>query len=147
MPRKAKRESEDDLGLDLDLDIDLDLDASDENGFDPLATVVYSGDIEADSKAEMKTLKESFEGSDSARQFRNARKQHADRTDSEYWFCVCFQSREQKEEFLRKAGLFEHGDKYLNGEFVADKLGIPVTPYKVSGVQVKIDPKLAKLAR
>jgi hypothetical protein len=52
--------------------------------------------------------------------------------DSEYWFCVCFPSREQKDEFLRKAGLEPIGDKYLDGMEVADKLGInieaPVLP-------------------
>jgi hypothetical protein len=47
-------------------------------------------------------------------------------TDSEYWFAVCFQSRAEKETFLRAAGLWEHGDKYLDGRVVADTLGIDV---------------------
>ena len=45
-------------------------------------------------------------------------------TDSEYWFAVCFTSRAQKETFLRAAGLWEHGDKYLDGRLVADRFGI-----------------------
>jgi hypothetical protein len=45
-------------------------------------------------------------------------------TDSEYWFAVCFTSRAQKEEFLRAAGLWEAGDKYLDGRLVADRFGI-----------------------
>ncbi len=53
-------------------------------------------------------------------------------TDSEYWVALCFQTRQQKEEFLTKLGLLELGDKYLDGMAVADKLGItlesPVPP-------------------
>ncbi len=55
-----------------------------------------------------------------------------DATDSEFWFAVCFQTREQKEEFLKKMGLLDIGDKYLDGLKVAAKLGIklesPVPP-------------------
>ncbi len=47
-----------------------------------------------------------------------------DAVDSEYWFAICFQTREQKEEFLKKLGLFEIGDKYLDGMKVAKKLGV-----------------------
>lgn len=47
-----------------------------------------------------------------------------DAVDSEYWIAICFETREKKEEFLRKLGLLEHGDKYLLGDFVAKKLGI-----------------------
>ena len=55
-----------------------------------------------------------------------------DATDSEYWFAVCFQTREMKEEFLQKVGLLKLGDKYLDGLKVAKALGIqldsPVPP-------------------
>lgn len=47
-------------------------------------------------------------------------------TDSEYWFCVCFQTREQKEEFLQKLRLLELGDKYLDGLLVAKRLGVKI---------------------
>lgn len=62
-------------------------------------------------------------------------------TDSEYWFCVCFQSRDQKDEFLRNAGLEEIGDKYLDGWEVAKKFGIKIervsVPYNTSAKQDK----------
>lgn len=45
-------------------------------------------------------------------------------TDSEFWFAVCFTSREEKERFLRAAGLWEHGDKYLDGAVVAAALDV-----------------------
>lgn len=47
-----------------------------------------------------------------------------DTTDSEFWFCVCLRTREQKEELLEKLGLLDIGDKYLDGLEVAKKLGI-----------------------
>lgn len=47
-----------------------------------------------------------------------------DATDSEYWFCVVFASRDHKERFLRQTGLWEHGDKYLDGDVFADALGV-----------------------
>ncbi len=39
--------------------------------------------------------------------------------DSEFWFAVCFASREEKERFLRKYRLDKAGDKYLDGRAVA----------------------------
>ncbi len=55
-----------------------------------------------------------------------------DATDSDFWFSICFQTREQKEEFLQKMGLLQLGDKYLDGLKVAKALGVkletPVPP-------------------
>lgn len=60
--------------------------------------------------------------------FKDRRMVEADRfraaTDSEYWFAVCFPTRAEKDAFLKAAGLWEHGDKYLDGRVVADTLGI-----------------------
>lgn len=53
---------------------------------------------------------------------KNARYTQA--VDSEYWFCVCFQSRAQKEAFLKALGLQVYGDKYLDGARVAHKFGV-----------------------
>lgn len=47
-----------------------------------------------------------------------------DNTDSEFWFCIGFQNRAQKDEFLTKLGIMELGDKYLDGVEVAKTLGI-----------------------
>lgn len=47
-------------------------------------------------------------------------------TDSEFWIAVCFETREQKEEFLRRLALLDLGDKYLDGLEVAKRLGIPL---------------------
>jgi hypothetical protein len=47
-----------------------------------------------------------------------------DATDSEYWVALCFQTREQKEEFLNKLRLIDLGDKYIDGMKAAKVLGV-----------------------
>lgn len=76
---------------------------------------------EADSVAELNELQQAFKDRAEADQQR-----FVEATDSEYWFAVCFQTREQKEEFLRKTGLGETDEKYLNGLEVARKLGVAI---------------------
>lgn len=63
--------------------------------------------------------------------------------DTEFWFAVSFQTRAQKEQFLKLAKLIELGDKYLDGWEVAKVLGIPLPrddsqPYNISD---KLDQK------
>lgn len=94
-----------------------------------------TGDVEKDSEAELDALQKGF---------RDAIKREDKRfelaTDSEYWFCVCFQSREQCNAFLKAMDLLEIGDKYLDGQEVAKKLGVKLPeahiPYRTEG---KID--------
>jgi len=45
-------------------------------------------------------------------------------TDSEYWCCLMFPSREIKDKFLRAVGIYEIGDKYIDGLVFAEILGI-----------------------
>lgn len=45
-----------------------------------------------------------------------------DATDSEHWFAVDLETREQKEALLHALGLFDEGDKYLSGFVVAERL-------------------------
>jgi hypothetical protein len=95
-----------------------------------------TGDPEADSKADLDAVQEGF---------RARAKQEADRfalaTDSEYWACLCFQSREQKDAFLAALNILEFGDKYIDGQLVAERLGV-----KLPGADVpyKPEPKLDK---
>ena len=86
---------------------------------DPLADVEYTGDLATDAEAELDAL---------AKGFRERTKREDERfrlaTDSEYWFVLCFKSREDKDAFLRAARLMAIGDKYLDGYAVARQLGI-----------------------
>lgn len=88
---------------------------------DPLATVAYQGEIEQDAAAELAALSDTFSGRAKieAKRFELA-------VDSEYWFCVFFQSREQKERFLQAMDWATQGDKYLNGLALAELQGISI---------------------
>ncbi|MGW5741569.1 hypothetical protein [Amycolatopsis sp. NPDC003861] len=88
---------------------------------DPLADVEYTGDLPEDSRRELTALQQGF---------RDRARREAERfrlaTDSEYWIAVCFKTREDKEKFLRNAGLLAIGDKYMDGYAVARVLGVPM---------------------
>lgn len=51
-------------------------------------------------------------------------------TDSEYWVCLCFETREQKQEFLTAVG-HEDGDKHVDGLALAARLGITLESPRV----------------
>lgn len=88
---------------------------------DPLAEVEYTGDLSADSEAELQALDQAYR--DRAAQEQKRRKLA---TDSEFWFAVCFESREEKEAFLKAVGAKRniHGDKYISGKAFAKLLNI-----------------------
>lgn len=88
---------------------------------DPLAGVAYQGEIEQDAAAELAALSDTFSGRAKleAKRFELA-------VDSEYWFCVFFQNREQKERFLQAMDWATQGDKYLNGLALAELQGINI---------------------
>ena len=86
---------------------------------DPLAGVEYTGNIEADSAAELDALAQGF------RQRRDAEeKRFKAATDSEYWFAVCFKDRASKDEFLKTIKAVRLGDKYVDGHALARLLGV-----------------------
>jgi hypothetical protein len=88
---------------------------------DPLADLEYTGNLPADARAELNAVQQGF---------RDRAKREEQRfllaTDSEYWFALCFKTREDKERFLTRAKLFAIGDKYFDGYAVARVLGIPM---------------------
>lgn len=84
---------------------------------------------------------------------RENRKNYAERfrdvEAGEFWFCVCFQSRGQKEEFIR--GLLEKyapndtperfGDKYISGLELAAMLDISIEPIILEVKKNRLAPK------
>lgn len=69
-------------------------------------------------------------------------------TDSEYWVGLCFQTREQKDHFLREAKLLQAGDKYIDGALLAKRMGITLPPADVPyNVSTKVDAKYAALVK
>lgn len=92
------------------------------------------------------------EVSDMMQMIRENRKNNAehfrDIESGEFWFCVCFQSRSQKEEFIEKLlkqyspsaqGTF--GDKYVSGLELADMLNIDIAPITLEVKKNRLAPK------
>lgn len=92
---------------------------------DPLADVEYSDppNLEADTAAEFDALQAGFK----ARAKQEARR-FQDVTDSEFWVAVCFQTRAEKEAFLKALNLAQLGDKYIDGHKAAQLLGVDLKP-------------------
>lgn len=130
MPKPTKKpEPKDELQAALDAmgdgetelpDLDAQLAAMD--AVNPLEGLKKTGDAEVDAKAVVSATLAAFKA-----QAKNEAKTFQDNTDSEFWFAVSFQNREQKEEFLKAVGWFAHGDKYLDGDFVASKMGVKLS--------------------
>lgn len=84
---------------------------------DPLAGVAPTGDLAADAAAELSALESGYR-----ERAKMEVSRFKDATDSEFWFAVCFKTREDKEAFLKEFGLWNFGDKYLDGAKVASQL-------------------------
>ena len=97
---------------------------------DPLAGVPITGNPEVDSLAEINAMTAAFPDHPKAGYFKgkekteDARRKNA--MESEFYLCVVFQNREQKDAFLKGAGLEGYGDKYLDGVKVAAKMGVAI---------------------
>jgi hypothetical protein len=87
----------------------------------PLDGVEYTGDPEKDSVTEATLTLEALQNKERKKALRERLKLTE---DSEYWCALCFETREQKNAFLKAVGAFEEGDKYLDGVGMAKRLGI-----------------------
>lgn len=68
-----------------------------------------------------------------------------DATDSEFWVALCFQTREQKEEFLHKMRWFELGDKYIDGMQAAERANVTLSSRIPPMPTARADRQLADL--
>jgi hypothetical protein len=92
----------------------------------PFDDIEYTGDDAVDAAQEFNEVQKAFMDRNKAEQ---ERFQLA--TDSEYWCCLVFQSREQKEAFLHAVNWMTHGDKYIDGVKAARTLGVEIPTVKV----------------
>jgi ABC-type uncharacterized transport system involved in gliding motility auxiliary subunit len=98
--------------------------------------------MEKEAKKELNELQQRF--SDAAKR-ENTRL--SDTIDSEYWVAICFQTREQKDEFLKLAGWLKHGDKYLDGMQIAKTMGVELKSRVPKVYKIKEDePKFKRIA-
>lgn len=95
-----------------------------------------TGNAELDSAADLDAVQAGFR-----KRAKDEGKRFALATDTEYWACLCFQTREQKEAFLAALNLLSLGDKYLDGQEVAKVLGVKIpgadVPYNTSSKRDK----------
>lgn len=104
------------LGVDMTPDLS---DAVD----NPLDSVERTGDEEADTVAEASALLTAFKARSNERDAH-----YKTAMDSEFWFAVCFATREQKDAFLQAKAWVLAGDKYLDGAVVAELMGVELPP-------------------
>lgn len=105
----------------------------------PLDAETFIGEPEADAATEISAaLKAILE------QKRAMREVYRTTTDPEFWFAVCFQSREQKDDFLAATGWAALGDKYLDGLKVARLLDVPIEEIGIKPQGRKTTPVLLR---
>ena len=88
---------------------------------DPLEGVEYSDELGPDAAKEMSALQAGFKS-----RAQKEKKRFEQATDSEFWFAVCFKSREEKEAFLKAMKISKRlmGDKYIDGHMWAKMLDV-----------------------
>ncbi len=64
--------------------------------------------------------------------------------NQDFYLVVCFQSSEQKYDFLSKAGLHGLGDLYIDGLKVAKRLGVDIPPIPLQTKESKRMPRLLR---
>ena len=80
----------------------------------------YSGNCENDAKAELNEYQKQ-----AREDLRKEMKRNDEMFDSEFWLAVYFQNRAQKEAFLAAMRILkDDGDKYIDGQLLAEKMGI-----------------------
>lgn len=99
-------------------------------------------EAEAEALAEVSEILSGFRG-----RAKREDQRFVDATDSEYWVAICFQTRDQKEEFLQKAKWADLGDKYLDGMAVAKVMGIKLQSRIPALPSLRLDRRLQALAR
>lgn len=97
---------------------------------DPLKDVEYTDDLNSDAASEFEALQSAFkdktEDNGAADRAKAEAKRFRNATDSEFWFAVCFKTREEKEAFLKALKISKRlmGDKYIDGHKLAKMLDI-----------------------
>lgn len=93
---------------------------------DPLADLPLTNDFQSDVNAEADLMKQALREAD-----KRNRVDWLLKNDTEYWFCVVFEDRNQKEQFLTALNWLMMGDKYLDGTLLARQMNIPLKKSKL----------------
>ena len=102
----------------------------------PLARLKDTGDATRNGEQEISAALAAIKAEKKER-----RDQYRVLTDPNFYLVVCFQSTDQKDEFLRLSGWAEEGAKYLDGLEIAAKLGVDVRPINLPRKSTRPAPK------
>lgn len=111
-----------------------------EDDGDPLEAVEYEpGEIQTNADREMSEIVAQIKAEKRAQyeRFRTAR-------DPNYYLVVCFQSHEQRDEFVQKAGWATVYDTFVNGLDVAREMKLDVQPIPLEPLPRRGKPHLYK---
>ena len=86
--------------------------------------IEYPGDLAGDAAVELDAIQQGF---------RDRRDREAERAElvtmTDYYFCVCFATRQQRQAFLDGVGWdIAAGDRYLDGRALAKRDGVELPP-------------------
>ncbi|MDR1582911.1 MAG: hypothetical protein LBS55_06565 [Prevotellaceae bacterium] len=88
----------------------------------------HEGSLEEDVKNELNEYEQAFKD-----QMKKESEGIDNAVSTGYWFCAYFADVEQCQEFLKNAGLQNLMEgQYVNGQMMADKMGIKITKKKIS---------------
>jgi len=94
---------------------------------DPLEDLPDTGSVQENAKAELEAIQTGF-----MRRLKKERERTIDKFDTEYWCCLIFETREQKEAFLAALKItVAEGDKYVDGYVIARRLNIELPAAKI----------------
>ncbi len=102
----------------------------------PLTKLQDTGDMTGNAEQEISATLAAIKAEKKQR-----RDQYRTITDPNFYIVVCFQSTDQKDEFLVKSGWAEEGAKYLDGLDLAVQLGVDVRPINLPRKSVRPAPK------
>ena len=114
------------------------------DGDDPLDAVEQTGDVERDSLAELEVIQRSVAQVKEVAEM--DRRRYAG--DADFWLGAVFQSRRQKEAFLRALPQLPCDEgQYVDGRVLAELLGIELPPVPIPRTpRRRIDRDYAELA-
>jgi hypothetical protein len=102
----------------------------------PLAKLKDTGDPTQNGEQEISATLAAIKAEKKER-----RDQYRTLTDPNFYLVVCFQSTDQKNEFLQKSGWAEEDAKYLDGLELAARLGVDVQPINLPRKSTRPAPK------
>ena len=110
---------------------------------DPLADLETSGDIEADTDAQLGAIETGFRA-----RMKAEAERFAGATSTDYYCALVFQNGDQLQAFLSKAGIGKPGARFVDGVELAAALGIDIPACDTPRRPIKApDARLMKMAR